>query len=254
MNNIIFIPNINKGGGSTRHEKYQFAVDSWTHWASNNNAEVVQLDTPLVDIDSMSITWQRYYLFRLMEESGVKYDQILMADADIVVHPDTPDFFKMTNDKYTGVVDNGCWEWTYRSIKLYQDLFPDMKLDRGKYINGGFQIVNKKHVQFFELIIEFYKNNYEVLLDKQRNFLGTDQTPINYLIQREKLEVTILPPTYNLGSLPSRNLLPIYNNMVDSLQPMYDQAWCYHFNAIPKNTLNRTAGYWIERAYKELYK
>jgi hypothetical protein len=39
----------------------------------------------------------------------------------------------------------------------------------------------------------------------------------------------------------------------DTLENMYDQGWVYHFNAIPKNELGRNSGYFLERAYKELW-
>ena len=34
-----------------------------------------------------------------------------MVDCDTVVNPNTPNFFEMTDHKYS-VLDNGCWEWT----------------------------------------------------------------------------------------------------------------------------------------------
>ena len=62
----------------------------------------------------------------------------------------TPNFFEFTERKYVGVLDLGCWEWTGRSLRHYKELFNGFKVDRGLYFNGGFQIVNETHKEFFD--------------------------------------------------------------------------------------------------------
>jgi hypothetical protein len=32
-----------------------------------------------------------------------------------------------------------------------------------------------------------------------------------------------------------------------------DAGWIYHYNAIPRNPMERHVNYWMERTYKELY-
>lgn len=253
--NLIVIPNVDKGNGSIRHEPYHFSIDSWKQWGNKNNAEVLIMDTPVYDPAYMTIPWQRYHLFYMLEENKVEYDQILMVDGDTIVHPDCPNFFEMSEGKYCGVLDLGCWEWTARSIRLYQDMFPGFKLDRGSYFNGGFQIINKEHEWFFDEVLEFYRVNDQTLLEKQKNKLGTDQTPVNYLVQKHEIDFKLLPPTYNLHHMVSKNLLPFGQGhwIPDSLQNLYEQAWVYHFNAIPDNPEKRFAKYFMERTYNELY-
>ena len=56
----------------------------------------------------MAICFQRYYIFDILNDNGIDYNQILMVDADTIVHPECPDFFKETEDKYCGVVCDGC--------------------------------------------------------------------------------------------------------------------------------------------------
>ena len=58
----------------------------------------------------MTIPWQRYHLFKILDHNEIEFDQVLMVDSDTIV-PDTPNFFEMTERKYTGVLDLGCWEW-----------------------------------------------------------------------------------------------------------------------------------------------
>lgn len=250
--NIVFIPAID--AGRDRHHAYKYSLWSWQKWAEKHNVEVVVWDTPLYTWEEMTIPWQRYYLFKILEHNGIEYDQVLMVDSDTIVHPDTPNFFEFTERKYVGVLDLGCWEWTGRSLRHYKEMFDGYKLDRGLYFNGGFQIVNESHKEFFDKVLDFYNKNQTTLVEKQKSGLGTDQTPINYLVQTSNVDLKLFPSTYNLHHMVSKNLLNFGQSWWgDSLENLYEQAWVYHFNAIPKNGLNRDSGYFLKRAYEELW-
>lgn len=249
--NIIFIPAID--AGRNRHNAYKYSIQSWKNWADKNNSEVIVWENALYPWSEMTIPWQRYYLFDMLENNKIDYDQVLMADSDTIVHPDTPNFFEYTTD-YSAVMDCGCWEWTGRSIRHYANLFDNFKLERGYYFNGGFQIVNESNKEFFKLVLEFYKTNKSILLEKQKAGLGTDQTCVNYLTQMSGVKVEILPATFNLHSLSLKNLINLGQPWpADSLENLYEQGWVYHFNSIPKNSLNRNTDYFLERAYRELW-
>ena len=252
MKNIIFIPAIDAGRG--RHHSYDYSIKSWKKWADLYNHEVLVWDEALYSWDEMTIPWQRYHLFKILEVNNIKYNQVLMVDCDTIINPDTPNFFEMTGDKYSAVLDNGCWEWTGRSLRHYKDLFNNFKVERGMYFNGGFQIVNESHKEFFDEVLDFYFTNQDVLIEKQKSGLSTDQTPINYLVQTKGIDINLLPQTYNLHHMSSKNLLNFGQSWWgDSLDNLYEQAWVYHFNAIPQNQMGRNSSYFIERAYKELY-
>lgn len=250
--NIIFIPAIDAGRG--RHHAYKYSIQSWKNWADKNNAEVLVWDTPLYTWEEMTIPWQRYHLFKILDHNEIEFDQVLMVDSDTIVHPDTPNFFEMTERKYTGVLDLGCWEWTGRSLRHYKDMFDGYKLDRGLYFNGGFQIVNESHREFFDFVLDYYSKNQNTLVEKQKAGLGTDQTVINYLIQTQGIDLKMLPTTFNLHHMVSKNLLNFGQSWWgDTMDNLYEQAWVYHFNAIPKNQLKRDSSYFIKRAYEELW-
>lgn len=252
MKNIIFIPAID--AGRNRHQAYHYSIKSWKSWADKNDCEVLVWDTPLYSWQDMTIPWQRYHLFRLLRENNIEYNQVLMVDSDTIVHPNCPNFFNLTDNKYCAVVDFGCWEWTARSILEYKSFFNNFNLDRGLYFNGGFQIVNRTHESFFETVLTFYEKNKYTLIETQKKGLGTDQTPVNYLTQIHNIDLKILPPTFNLHHLVTKNLLNFGQSWWgDELDNLYNQAWIYHFNSIPRNNLNRTSEYFLERAYKELY-
>ena len=69
----------------------------------------------------MAICFQRYYIFDILNDNGIDYNQVLMVDADTIVHPDCPNFFEETEDKYCGVMCDGCYEWVNRSVKNYHE-------------------------------------------------------------------------------------------------------------------------------------
>ena len=256
MKNIVFIPNIKIGDGN-RSISYQYSINSWKHFCDKYDCELLVWEDLLFPVEHMKITWQRYYLFDILEGNNIDYDQILMVDADTIVHPDCPNFFEETDHKYCGVMNDGCYEWVTRSIRDFnRELFPDNKPPNPwTYINGGFQIVNKEHKDFFSYMKLYYSNNRDNIQHAiDRIKAGTDQTIINFMLKNHKVDVKILPSCYNLQDLFRKNLLhiPGHSWWSDTLEGMYNAGWVYHFNAIPQN--ERHANYWIERTYKELYK
>ena len=149
-----------------RSSGYEFSIKSWKIWCDKNDVELFVLDELLVPVEDMRITWQRYYLFDILEANNIEYDQILMVDADTIVHPDCPNFFDETGKKYCGVKVDGCYEWVNRSINGFGDeLFNGDRIEPWNYINGGFQIVNENHRDFFEAMKTYYNENSQKIID-----------------------------------------------------------------------------------------
>ena len=252
--NVVFIPNIDlKNGRST---PYHYSVDSWKRWCKKNNCELLVWEDLLNPVDYMKITWQRYYMFDILDGNNIDYDQVLMVDADTIVHPDCPNFFEQTEGKYCGVMNDGDYEWVLRSIRGFGDeLFDGMRIQPWTYINGGFQILNSKHKEFFETMKTYYNENSSLISDTISKLkTATDQTILNFMLVKNNVDVKILQDCYNLVDLYRKNLLYIDENCwwTDELH-FLDAGWVYHFNAIPQNRMNRQVDYWMERTYKELY-
>lgn len=254
MSNIVFIPNISTG--DNRNSPYHYSVKSWTKWAEQyDDVQIIEWTEPICPPDQMKITLQRYWVHDLLEQSEIDYDQVLIVDADTIVHPNCPNFFQETEGKFGVVLNNGCYEWTTRSIKNWgKELFPDEKeVQPWKYFNGGFQITSKEHKEFYDFVKEFYTTNQRIILELSNKIkAGTDQTIINYLTQQYGIEVKYLPECYNLQDLFRKNLLhiPGHSWWQDELI-FLNAGWVYHFNAIPQNP--RHVSYWMERTYKHLY-
>ena len=254
--NIVFIPDIDLG--DDRNKSYSYSINSWKHFCDKYNCELVVWNDLLLPVEQMKITWQRYYMFDILEANHIDYDQILIVDADTIVHPDCPNFFNETDGKYSAVRNNGSFEWVRRSMDGFsKTLFDDeVPFNVWNYINCGFQIVNKDHKEFFEYVRNYYlENQHDVQNAISQVKAGTDQTIINFLLRQQNIELNYLPICYNLQDLHSKQLLFIHPQMWFEDTLIFENCgYVFHFNAIPPNEMNRDANYWIERTYKELYK
>jgi len=254
MKNVIFIPNVATGDG--RSTPYHYSVKSWKHWAEKHNVLVLEWDEPIMDTSKFPIIMQREWVFDILEHNDIDYDQILIVDADTIVHPDCPNFFKETNHNYAAVVNNGCYEWVTRSVRGWGNaMFPNEPLVKPyDYFNTGFVVVNKKHKPFFDEIKDLYLNRGEEIKHYRDTIkASTGQTMVNFMLKKNNIEVTKLSEGYNLQDLFRKNLLhiPGHSWFSDDLH-FLDAGWVYHFNAIPQNP--RDVSYWMERTYNKLYK
>jgi len=259
--NIIFIPAIAREKGD-RHLGYKYGIASWKKWAEKNNAEVFVMDKLIYPEREMLITWQRWYVFDILEANGIDTKlpkQILVTDADTIIHPNCPNFFNMTDMKYSAVNHGGDFEWVARSIKNYSKyLFnsdtPLMRVD--EYLANGFVVINETHRELLSNILKMYHNNAERIVKSYEVIrTGKDQTVFNILRYKSGVKYTVLPREYSLQDLNRKNLLYTDSRywFEDSLENLYQSGWIYQFNAIPENEFKRYTTYWMERIYKELY-
>jgi lipopolysaccharide biosynthesis glycosyltransferase len=255
MKNVIFIPAVISTQGEKKLRStpllskiFDYSIRSWKHFAKNHNCEVVILDQPLMDSNIASMAWQRYYVLDLLENSNIAYDQVLIVDADTIVHPECPNFFEMTDGLYTGVHDGVVYEWVMRSVECYSKaLFNDYKLDIWSYINGGFQIINTSHKPNLNKFKQFYLDNRDLIYQCETQIkLGTDQTPMNFFLQMNRVPTKILPYEFNMMGL---NLL---EGLTDDL-PFTKFGWVYHFNGIPDTTYGNNVEFWMNKTYNKLY-
>ena len=246
MKNVVFIPNIDLGNG--RSDSYSYSVKSWKRWCDKNNCELLIWDDLLYPVEYMKITWQRYYLFDILESNQIDYDQILMVDADTIIHPDCPNFFDMTDGKLCGVEFDGSWDWVLRGIENYSKyIFDGYMMPWEKYFDCGFILVNKTHRQFFQDIVNFYFTYQDNLIKLQETFFnGTDQTPVNMLVHRNNIDLKLLPYEFNMNDMNRKEILN--DDMLFT-----KCGWIYQYNAIPNNKDNQLTNYFMEKTYKFFY-
>ena len=97
---------LNKKHGGFKY--FQYSIPSWKYWCEKNNVEFFIYDTPS---DSEHInhkpTWQRWFdVFDQLDNSGIDYDKVGVIDASTITRWDTPNFFEMTDNKFTCMIDN----------------------------------------------------------------------------------------------------------------------------------------------------
>lgn len=250
--NIIYMIDIKQSDKPGRTDSYQYSINSWKKWAEKNNAQVFVLDKLIRPIEDMRPNWYKFYIFDLLENMGVDYDQILIVDSDTFVHPDCPDFFKLTDGKYTGVHNQGSYDWLLRSTEAYgKYIFTVDFSDFNRYINTGFQIVNENHKPFFKAVLEFYEENKDTLIRAQETFkVGTDQTPINFLLDIYKIPMTLLPYEFNMQDMARNESLML----LDDGTPLFTKfGWVYHFNAIPNNVNAVETHKWLKYCWDYFY-
>ena len=251
--NIVFLPCIDAGDG--RNSPYQYSIDSWKHWASNNGAEVFVLTEAIHDIDYMKPNWQKWYVFDLLEESKVDYNKVLVVDADTIVHPNCPNFFNLTEDNELGcVVNEGCYEWVARDINNWStNFFNNTYLPQWEYFNSGFMLLSKKHRPIIKKLLNWYHENVNNINIAQNRFLtSTEQGPLNFLLREWGVDIKLLPSCYNTQDLARKHTLNKgWQEWSDEFL-FFKAGWVYHFNAIPPQM--GSCGDWIKLTYEKLYK
>jgi len=247
--NIVYMTAVKVPGMEYRSEPYQYGINSWKHWCDKNGAELVVCDELLHPNDVMKINFHRYYAPQILKNSDIDYDQILITDADCIIHPDTPNMFEMTEGKYTVSRAIGSFDWICRSMENYSKfLFDGFTFDIFRYFNAGFQIISRKHEYIWEQLIEFYFNNQEQIKHIQSNYgVGTDQPIINFLVHQSKEELKFLPYEYCAVDLHRFEILD------ENLTFSKCFPGIYQFNAIPNNKDANLTHKFMDLTYKQLY-
>ena len=247
MSNVVFIVNLQENKKMGRNRPYKFSLDSWKKWCDKNKTKLFVLEDRIYTEDLMNANWHKLFVFQLLEESGISYDQILIADADTIIHPESPSPFDITDNKFSVVPNYGSFDWVCRSIENYKKhLFPDVDVPLWEYFNSGIIICNKKHKKFYDKIINFYLENRENIVKLQDTYgVGTDQPILNFFVQKENIDTKYLPYEWNMQDMNRTELLD--NNLTFT-----KIGWIYHFNGIPNNKNGEACYYWMEKTYDKI--
>jgi hypothetical protein len=226
--NIVFFTTMDQAPDNIEYKRWCF--ESWKYWCDKHGIEIFILDEPLFDKNLMKPTWQRWHVLEILESNGIEYDQVALVDVDTLIHPDAPNFFELTDHKFSAVQDDLMVEWIHNSIEGYKDMFPVVNLNWTNYFNCGFIVINETHKQLCKQITDFYYNNLDELRHRQHHSLrkGSDQTPVNYMANLYST-VNFLDKRWNFTHLHQRGVL---NQMLP------DVGYVYHFNGFDKNMRN----------------
>ena len=246
--NIVFMTAVKVPGRESRSAPYKYGIESFKRWCDKRNYQLVVLEEPIFDVSVMKPNFYRYFCFDLLENSGIEYDQILLTDADAVIHPDCPDFFKLTNNQLTVTHTDGSYDWTVRSMENYGHEIFGKNFNLWKYFNAGFIVLNESHKDLLKSFTNFYLENQEKIRHIQEQYkTGTDQPLINHFVHNVfNIPVNILPYRYCMADLYGKNLLSD-DMLFTSIEGIYQ------FNAIPNNVQDKLTYYWMEKTFNKLY-
>ncbi len=233
MKNVVFIVNLPENKKQGRNTPYHHSIKSWQKWCDKNDHLLFVLDQRIHEEEYMNANWHKVYVFDLLDANEIDYDQVLIADADTIIHPNAPNVFNLTDNKFCAVHGFGSYDWECRSIENYKKyLFPDIDVDLFDYFNSGMIICNKSHKDFYSKVIQFYHNNKESIIKMQETFsVGTDQPVLNFLVKQENIDYKQLGYEWNMQDLRRYELL-------DEDLTFTKIGWVYHFNGIDDNIRN----------------
>ena len=246
--NVVFLTAIKFSGQEYRSEPYKYGIDSWKHWCEDNQCELFVLDEPIFESEYCKPNFYRYWAFDLLDASNVRYNQICLTDADCVIHPECPNFFELTENKYTVTNTEGSMDWVCRSLENYRKYIFKESFPLHRYFNAGFQVVNKIHRPLFDELHQFYEKNREQILWMQSNFaVGTDQPLINYIVNLSGVDMKYLHYQYCMADLHRKEILDDDMTFTKVLKGIYQ------FNAIPENVNGKKTMHWMKKTYEFLY-
>ena len=236
-------------GKESRSAPYKFGIESFKKWCDKRNYQLVVLEDQIFDPEIMKPNFFRYFCFDLLENQGIKYDKILLTDADAIIHPDCPDFFELSDDRLSVTHTDGNYDWVVRSMENYgYELFENKTFDLWNYFNAGFLIVNESHKEMLKSFTQFYLENQQRIRNIQEKYkTGTDQPLINYFVHNVfNLPINMFPYRFCMADLFGKNLLndDLLFTKIEGI---------YQFNAIPNNVENKLTYYFMEKTLNRLY-
>ena len=242
--NVIWWPAVKNKDHNDKYgnfDYFEYSRKTWEFWCKKNDVLFVPFEKPVEqDLHEYRINWQKaIFVFDELERRGIEYDQIALVDSTVMVKWDCPNFFELTDRKFTVTRDIDNMSWTRDSILGYKDFFGGFELDSTKYFRSGFMIFNEIHRDLFQDLKNFYIENKTDFIKLQDEVVrkGNDQTPINYWVQKNNVELKFLSHALWMCSLLHRKEMLSHNwQLNEDKTPFfikYANNWM--FNGIPKD-------------------
>lgn len=243
MKNVIFWIGVKNNHYSKKYGGWEWmdiSRKTWEYWCKKHDVIFFPFEKPIKDdLVKYRINWQKsIYCFDLLDEAGIDYDQIFLVDATCMVKWSMPNVFELTGHKFTAWRETDNLNWVYDSVIGYEDFF-SYKLDIQKYFSSGVIIFNKSHRDIFLKFKNLYLNNVDEFVKLQDTVVrkGTEQTPLNYWLQKNGVEINLdLPIIYKLTHIHRKEMFG-YNWQLNEDKTPYFIKYGYNwvFNGIPKD-------------------
>ena len=226
--NLVYTTAINHDTSTFNNSDYsQYCINSWQAWCNKNDLDFFIIDQH--DSRYKYPVWNKDLIFEYVED---KYDKIIYVDSDTMVKWDAPNPFDLYDNEFCTAIDRSSLRWILNSIDSYQQFFPDTKLNLDTYFNSGVCMFTKEHKPIFDKLIEFYER-HSAELDRISG-VGKVQTVLNFMLEQEKVERKILPPTWNLFSIHKKNMFRHNWQLNEDMTPFFIKySYIWHFTGFP---------------------
>ena len=243
MKNVVFWIGVKNDHYSKKYGGWEWmdiSRKTWEYWCKKNDVIFFPMEKPIKDdLVNYRINWQKsIYCFDLLDEAGIDYDQIFLVDASCMVKWSMPNVFELTDHKFTAWRETDNLNWVYQSIKGYEDFFC-YDLNKHDYFSSGVIIFNKSHKDIFLEFKDLYLNNVDEFVELQDKIVrkGTEQTPLNYWVQKNAVELNLdLPFSYKLTHIHRKDMFKNNWQLQEDTTPFFIKyGYNWVFNGIPKN-------------------
>lgn len=246
--NVIFWCGIKNQAHNDKYgnfEYFEYTKATWQYFCKRFNCEFVEFNEPVQeDLFEYRVNWQKaIYVFDVLDKKQIEYDQIALVDSTCMYKWDAPNFFALTDHKFTAFRDSDNLNWIHQSVQGYKEFFENFEFDLTRYVNSGFIIFNETHRAFFESFRQLYLDNKQYFIDAQDKIVkkGTEQTPLNYWLQIQRIDVNMnLPLPFKLTHMNRKDLFS-HNWQLTGNTTSFFMKYGYNwiFNGIPKDDRSR---------------
>ncbi len=215
---------------------------TWEFWCKKHNVLFVPFEEPIEsDLVKFRINWQKaIFCFDELDRRGIDYDQIYLVDGMNMIKWDAPNIFELTGHKFTAWRDIDNLNWIYKSIIGYKDFFDNFELDIAKYFSSGLIIFNETHKDLFKSFKKLYYDNVDKFVEFQDKIVrkGTEQTPLNYWIQKHGFDIKLdLPFSWKLTHLHRKEMFGYNWQLNEDPTPFFIKyGYIWNFSGLPKDS------------------
>jgi hypothetical protein len=262
--NVIFWVGVKNQQYSEKYGGWEWmdiSRKTWEYWCKKHDVIFFPMEKPIEeDLTRFRINWQKsIFCFDLLEDAGIDYDQIFLVDATCMVKWDMPNIFELTDHKFTAWREKDNLRWVYDSIQGYKEFF-SYDFNKHDYFSSGVIIFNKSHKDIFLEFKQLYYDNIDEFVELQDKTVrkGTEQTPLNYWLQMNHVEMNLdLPFSYKLTHIHRKDMFNHNWQLNEDTTPFfikYGKNWV--FNGIPKDQRTQVMSQvWnlVEKNYNEDY-
>jgi lipopolysaccharide biosynthesis glycosyltransferase len=224
---LLYIVNIDNPNGKVKCNDYAiYCIKTWEHWCKRHDVDLLVIDENVGNFKFP--IWNK----ELIHKFGQGYEKIGMVDADTMVRWDVPNILDEVKSGIYGVNDLCDLNWLSDSIETRKHFFPNTEMDIFQYLNAGVLWFDSGVLDIFKKLLDFYEANQTEIDSIQTG--GKEQTFLNFMLQENKVPITLLHPTWNLLSIHKKNMFSHNWQLKLNETPYFIKyAYVWHFTGFP---------------------